>query len=126
MSSRRQARAGQTPATARQGGVPVELTSRLHPCWENPAAVARLAAAHGLVLTVYNHGTLKDAPWWARFDAFRRAWIEAHGLMSNRYPGCIDWRRADEAGLDMSSSSRYRLRGTTDPHTPKEMTTWPS
>jgi len=103
------ARLRQAPAIV-PGGVPVELTSRHHPVWADPAAVARLAAAHGLTLRIHHHGTVKAAPWWARFDAFRDSWCEANGYMSKDYPNTFDWRRCREAGLDMSASSRYRLR----------------
>jgi len=107
MTARRAARAERQIGG---GTVPVELTSRHHPVWEDPAAVARLAAAHGLALTTHNHGTIATAPSWARFDAFRATWCEANGLMNPLYAQILDWRRAEAAGIDMSSSSRYRLR----------------
>ena len=104
------ARLRQAPAVP-PGGLPVELTSRHHECWEDPAAVARLAAAHGLTLTMrHQDRSLTTAPWWARFDAFRDAWCKANGLMNPQYPQTLDWRRATAAGVDMSASSRYRLR----------------
>lgn len=92
------------------GGVPVELASRHDPIWEDARAVEALARTHGLRLSPRFGKSLATIPWWARFDAFRDAWLEANGLMHPLYPHTPDWRRAAEAGIDMSSSSRYRLR----------------
>jgi len=109
-SSRRAVRAGTAGATSRRAGLPVELTSRHHECWEDSAAVAALADRYGLTLNLRYQRTLTTAPWWARFDAFRVAWCEANGLMSPLYAHTLDWQRGRAAGIDMSSSSRYRLR----------------
>ena len=103
------ARLRQAPVVT-PGGLPVALASRHDPVWEDAAAVARLVAAHGLTLAMHHHGTITAAPSWARFDAFRVAWCEANGLMHPLYAHTLDWRRAAAAGIDTSSSSRYRLR----------------
>lgn len=113
------ARLRQAPVVT-PGGLPVELTSRHHECWEDPAAVARLAAAHGLTLAMHHHGALTTAPWWARFDAFRDAWCKANGLMNPQWPETLDWRRATAAGIDMSTSSRYRLQPNEGRDVPRE------
>jgi len=103
------ARVRQVPKVT-PNGVPVELTSRHDPLWDDPAAVAALARLHGLPLSPRFGKSLDALPWWARFDAFRAAWLEANGLMHPLYPHTPDWRRAEEAGVDMSASSRYRLQ----------------
>lgn len=110
MSSRRQARAGVVRAAERRSGLPAALTDRHDPLWTDPKAVQALADTYRLHPHDRRYPSLAAAPWWARFDALRDAWCKDNGLMSDRWPNTIDWRRAREAGIDLSSSSRYRLR----------------
>lgn len=110
MSSRRQARAGTLVADARREGLPPALASRHDPLWADPEAVVDLAAACRLDLRPDQWRTVAAAPWWARFDAFRDAWCRANGLVHPQWAPRLDFTRAREAGIDMSSSSRYRLR----------------
>lgn len=99
------------PERVAPGGVPMELTSRFHPLWEDPDAVEALAVEHGLML---DPGQFEwtSAPAAVRFDAFRRSWCEAQGLMHPKWPTSLDHSRVREAGVDTSGSSRYRLRST--------------
>lgn len=95
------------PERVDPGGVPAELTSRLHPVWSHPGAVEDLAAQLGVRCRV-DQGL--DAGAAAnRFDAFRRAWCENNQLMHPKWPANIDFARARDAGVDMSGSSRFRL-----------------
>lgn len=92
------------------GDVPAALRDRHDPLWTDPDAVGDLAAAYGLSLDLRRNGGLTRAPWWARFDAFRDAWCRANGLTHPTWTDALDYRRAREVGVDMTSSSRYRLR----------------
>jgi aminoglycoside phosphotransferase (APT) family kinase protein len=113
VSSRRLARAGIAQREERKTGMPVELGDRHHELWRDSGAVARLVYDCGLELSaqVSLRGSLERAPWWARFDAVREAWCRANGLMHPQWTQTIDYHGARQAGIDMSSSSRYRLRG---------------
>lgn len=92
------------------GGVPEALGSRDHPAWEDAREVVALSAAFGLAVRCPRGESLQEAPAWARFEAFREAWCVANGFMHPRWAELIDYRRAREAGIDTSSSSRSRLR----------------
>jgi hypothetical protein len=109
MSRRRLARSGRPQAARERAGLPDALRDHRDPLWHDAEAVADLARAYRLTVTDPRYRSLAVTPWWARFDAFRRAWCEANGLMNPRYPQTLDYRRAAEAGIDMSASSRYRL-----------------
>lgn len=120
MSSRRLARAGKT-TVAPERGTPAALSSRDDPLWQDAEAVRRLAEIHGLTLDAgyarrHARGRPEDpvhaAQPWERFDAFRVAWCRANGLMHPVWKDSIDYQRAQDAGIDMSASSRYRLRRT--------------
>ena len=80
--------------------------------------MAALADRYGLTLSLRYQRTLTTAPSWARFDAFRDAWCRANGLMHPLYAHTLDWRRAAAAGIDTSSSSRYRLQHNEDRDVP--------
>jgi len=93
--------------------MPAELGDRHDDLWRSAEAVAQLLKDCRLDLPplASERVSLVKTPWWARFDAVREAWCRATGLMHPRWADSIDYRRAREAGIDMSSSSRYRLRG---------------
>lgn len=111
MTSRRDAR--RRPSATSPDSLPVALRSRRDPLWADADAVADLAASFRLHLRPGRWQSLEAAPWWARFDAFRDAWCRDNGLMSHDWPNTfVDWARMREAGIDDSSSSRYRLRSS--------------
>lgn len=94
----------------RTGDLPPELTSRHHETWTDARAVEALFEAFGLEAPPHARQGVAGMAWWARFDAFRVAWCQVNGLMDARWDGRIDLGRCREAGVDTSSSSRYRLR----------------
>lgn len=115
MSSRRAARAGIDRRVARRDGLPVELSDRHHPVWKDAAATQQLLDDLGLAVSDRRRRrSLSELAWWARFDAVRDAWCRANGLMHPQWVDNIDNRQARRVGVDMSSSSRYRLRVLTD------------
>lgn len=94
----------------RPGSIPPALTSMHDPTWKDAAAVEHLVAACGIDLRLVNYGgRIPDAPWWARFDAFRHAWCTANGYMNPRWDNTLDYARMREAGIDDEATSRYRL-----------------
>ncbi|MGO1318007.1 MAG: hypothetical protein ACTMIR_13360 [Cellulomonadaceae bacterium] len=105
MARRRQAE------PVRPEGVPAPLTDHQHPVWHDPDAVAQLFMDYRLEPKAgYGSTSSETTPWWSRFDAFRSAWCLANGLNHPQWPHLIDYQRAREAGVDMHSTSRYRLR----------------
>jgi hypothetical protein len=99
-----------TPAPVRAGTVPEALTDLHHPTWTNLDAYNQLCADTGIDPRTPGNSKPKRAPWWARFTAYRRAWCLANGYGHPVYLGTIDYPRATAAGIDTSSTSRYRLR----------------
>lgn len=99
----------------RRDGLPIELTSRHHEAWKDADAVDALIELYNLEVVTRTRLSIAASTWWDRFDAVRDAWCRANGLMDPTWHSGVDHRRAREAGIDMSSSSRYRLRGPDSP-----------
>ena len=102
MASRR------APAQAPAGAIPEPLTDHQHPTWRDPAAYAALCAKHSVRPNLSLYRGTATAPWWARFTAFRHAWLLANGCEST-WPGLIDHERARTTGVDLASLTRHRL-----------------
>ena len=92
------------------GGVPAPLRDHLHPTWRDPVAFQALCVELRIRCRGSLYPDLDRAPWWARFAAFRDAWCVANSYQHPTWDGLIDYQRARSAGIDMHSTSRYRLR----------------
>lgn len=98
------------PAGPPAGQLPAALRDHLDPLWRDASAVADLCRTTGVFPADRTHPDLRTAPWWARFDTYRRSWLMANGFEHPQWPGTLDHARARVAGVDMRGTSRYRLR----------------
>lgn len=96
------------PDRAPAGAIPEPLTDHQHPTWRDPAAYAALCAKHAVRPNLSLYRGPAAAPWWARFAAFRHAWLLKNGFEST-WPGLIDHERARTTGIDLVSLTRHRL-----------------
>lgn len=103
-------RAGRARMEQRRDTMPVALSDRHHETWKDARAVDELIDVYRLEVTTRTRLSVAASTWWDRFDAVRRAWCQTNALMHPQWAESIDHRRAREAGIDTSSSSRYRLQ----------------
>jgi hypothetical protein len=97
MSRRRLERAGKRHDVG--AGVPVELGDPDDPVWQDADAVADLASRYGVERYQEPEPSTMRSAQWRRFNAFRRAYAESHGLMSERWPWTMDHHRRAAAGI---------------------------
>lgn len=94
------------PELVMVGDVPEALTDFTHPDWKNAEAVERMCARTGVVFKA-SERDVRSMAWWERFAAFRNGWCALNGLTTSW--GVIDQSRAEIAGVDTRSVTRFRL-----------------
>lgn len=108
MSVRRRARAGgNLPRDIEK--VPPELGNPDDPVWSEPGEVERLAGVYGVDYAEPAPSLLRD-PYFERFTAFRAAYAEAFGFMSQEFANTLDLTRLRAAGVYAASRGpRWRV-----------------